>query len=137
MLSISDLKDMNFEVKKGDIKVKASDLEKLLDYFDFMQSFLANSLDELSEKEKNVLIESINFYKYTKNKYIVLGDLRTKQKRFFDVLKKFDDENFTKNSNQEEIDSARRKVLTIYLQAKMDRENLQKEIEIMEKELNL
>lgn len=130
---IKSIKEMNihdYMIKEGDIKVDAGELRHLFLLIEKYHIMIANTmLDELSEDERIKFNDDLQFVEYVQNKYIVLGDLRRKQKLWYDTMKKLEKKDFTKDATQEEIDNFKREIWEYYLEAKTERENLQKEIE--------
>lgn len=133
--SIYDMELSDYAVKEGDVKIDAEELKRLFLLVGEYHSML-RSMSDLNEETKKSLEKDLEFIEYAQNKYIVLGDLRRKQKYWFDILKKMDDKEFTKNVAVEEIDNLRREVYGYYLEAKTKRESLQKEIEQLKKNKN-
>lgn len=126
--SIYDMDLSDYAIKEGDVKVDAEELKRLFLLVGKYHSALCSMPDQSEEIQKD-LIKELEFIEYAQNKYIVLGDLRRKQKYWYDILKKMDDKEFTKDATAEEIDNLRREVYGYYLEAKTGRENLQKEID--------
>ena len=128
-MNISD-----YIVKEGDVKINADELKQLFSLIEKYHSMLCVNLDELNEEEKKTLDNGLQLVEYLQNKYLVLGDLRRKQKQWYDILKKLDNKEFAKNVTPQELDSLRREVWGYYLEAKTERENLQKEIDHLKEE---
>jgi len=125
--SIYDMDLSDFTIKEGDVKIDAEELKQLFLLIGEYHSMLC-SMPDLNKETQEALNRDLEFVEYAQNKYIVLGDLRRKQKYWFDIMKKMDDKEFTKNATLEEVDNLRREVYGYYLDAKTQRENLQKEI---------
>lgn len=132
--SIFDMNISDYIVKEGDVKINADELKQLFSLIEKYHSMLCVNLDELNEEEKKTLDNGLQLVEYLQNKYLVLGDLRRKQKQWYDILKKLDNKEFAKNVTPQELDSLRREVWGYYLKAKTERENLQKEIDHLKEE---
>ena len=132
--SIFDMNISDYIVKEGDVKINADELKQLFSLIEKYHSILCVNLDELNEEEKKTLDNGLQLVEYLQNKYLVLGDLRRKQKQWYDILKKLDNKEFAKNVTPQELDSLRREVWGYYLEAKTERENLQKEIDHLKEE---
>ena len=132
--SIFDRNISDYIVKEGDVKINADELKQLFSLIEKYHSMLCVNLDELNEEEKKTLDNGLQLVEYLQNKYLVLGDLRRKQKQWYDILKKLDNKEFAKNVTPQELDSLRREVWGYYLEAKTERENLQKEIDHLKEE---
>ena len=123
----------DYMIKDGDVKIDSAELRRLFLIIEKLQIMINdNIMDELNEYEKIKFNDDLSFIEYTQNKYIVLGDLRRKQKMWYDTLKKMEKKEFTKDATQEEIDAMKREIWGYYIEAKTDRENLQKEINKLE-----
>ena len=107
--SIYDMDLSDYAIKEGDVKVDAEELKRLFLLVGKYHSALCSMPDQSEEIQKD-LIKELEFIEYAQNKYIVLGDLRRKQKYWYDILKKMDDKEFTKDATAEEIDNLRREV---------------------------
>lgn len=129
MLSLEELEAGRFETKQGDIKVNADDLIMILNQLSFCQNLLGNQLNDLTEREKEKLLDGVKTYEYVKNKYIVLGDLRREQAWHYEILKKLENPSFTKKATKDEVEELRNNVFQKYLEFKKKREELQKELE--------
>lgn len=127
----------DFVIKDGDIKVDANEMRHLLIVVQGYHNILCSMLERLDVGDKSFLDTGLDYTEYFQNKYIVLGELRRKQKQWFDILKKFEDKSFTAQGTAEEIDGLRRNVWGIYLEEKSKREALQREVdEIKNKKYN-
>ena len=131
MERLCDMDIYNLDIKVGDVKVDSEELKLLFECLQNYHSILCNSLDIMSDEEKQSLENGIALVEYMQNKYLVLGHLRKSQKKMFDLLKKADDKDFTKNSTEEEIEKFRRTVWGLYLDDKTKREKLQAELDEM------
>lgn len=136
LTSIFDMNVNDYEIKDGDIKVNACEMRELLNIVQAYHNMLCVNLEQLDKDEQEELNNGLQFTEYFQNKYIVLGEARKKQKRWFDMLKKFDDKEFTKNSASEEIEECRRMVWGNYLEAKGERERIQRELDRRANEIN-
>ena len=135
MERLCDMDIYNLDIKMGDVKIDAEELKRLFECLQAYHEIICNSLDELSADEKENLEQGLIFTEYMQNKYLVLGHLRSSQKQWYDILQKFNDEDFTRNSTGEEVDEARRAVWEMYLDDKGKREKLQREVDERKKEL--
>jgi len=135
MERLCDMDIYNLDIKMGDVKIDAEELKRLFECLQAYHEIICNSLDELSADEKENLEQGLIFTEYMQNKYLVLGHLRRSQKQWYDILQKFNDEDFTRNSTGEEVDEARRAVWEMYLDDKGKREKLQREVDERKKEL--
>lgn len=127
--SIYDMDLSDYQIKEGDVKVNADDLRHLFSILSGYHSILGCMLSDLNEEERSFFDKGLNFTEYAQNKYIVIGDMRREQKKWYDILKKCDDKNFTKNATSEEVDNLRREVWGYYIEAKTKRETLQAELD--------
>lgn len=135
MERLCDIDIHALNIKKGDVKIDAVELERLFECLQAYHEIICNSLDDLSAEEKENLEHGMIFTEYMQNKYLVLGHLRQSQKQWYDILQRFNDENFTRNSTSEEVDEARRAVWGMYLDDKEKREKLQREVDAKKREL--
>lgn len=127
-MNISD-----YDIKEGDIKIDSEDLRQLFFLLENYRMLLSNMDFSLTAPETEDLTEWLKTTTYLQNKYIVMADLRFQQNKWFTILKKLDDEEFTKNATAEQVDSFRREVWSYYLEAKGKRESLQNELLSYEK----
>ncbi len=110
----------SFFSKDGDIKVNIEDLKAFFNCFDIIvdhvESTHGDSLSEFNGIEM--------FLDYFKNKYVVLNDLRNREKTAYDEMKMLNDSS--------KDDSVRRDSYGRYIEAKHNREKLQESIKIFE-----
>lgn len=135
MERLCDINIHAMDVKMGNVKIDAEELKRLFECLQAYHNILCNSLETLSDTEKENLEQGLIFTEYMQNKYLVLGHLRKSQKQMYDLLQKFNDAEFTRNSTGEEIDKARRTVWGLYLGDKEKREKLQREVDEKRREL--
>lgn len=135
MERLCDMNIHELDIKMGDVKIDAEELKRLFECLQAYHEIICNSLDELSADEKENLEQGLMYTEYMQNKYLVLGHLRKSQKQWYDILQRFNDDDFTKNSTSEEVDEARRTVWGMYLDDKDKREKLQREVDEMKQEL--
>lgn len=115
---------MHYTPKQGDIKVDSAELQALLAILEgFCDVVIRNSPAEEIEK----IGQKIKYIEYFNNKYIVLSELREKQKFWFNILKKVQ-EGGRQNASDEVFEKLKRDVLAEYLEQKTQRENLQREV---------
>lgn len=131
--SIYDMNISDYDIKEGDIKIDSEDLRQLFFLLENYRMLLSNMDFSLTAPETEDLTEWLKTTTYLQNKYIVMADLRFQQNKWFTILKKLDDEEFTKNATAEQVDSFRREVWSYYLEAKGKRESLQNELLSYEK----
>lgn len=129
MKKLYEMNVSDFDVKKGDIKIDSEELKKLFYVLETYHSMLCVMLNELDDEEKEKLENGMQFVEYMQNKYLVLQELRMKQKWWYDKLKQTEDKEFTKNATEKEIERVRRDIWGYYIEAKTERENLAKELE--------
>lgn len=120
-----------FKTKEGDIKVDSQDMRSLFELLENYHTILSNSLERLAPEEEEQLQKGLVLVELMQNKYIVMGDLRLQQKRWYDVLQKIDSRKLQgiENLTEDEITYLRREVLGFYIEAKQKREELKKELE--------
>ena len=128
MEKLCDIDIYALDVKIGDIKVDSTELKMLFECLEAYHSILCNALETLSDDERKELDKGLVLTEYMQNKYIVLGNYRLKQKQMYDLLQKFRDANFTKDSSAEEVEKANRTVWGFYLEEKGKRESLEREL---------
>lgn len=131
MISIYDMNLAEFKTKEGDIKVDSQDMRSLFELLENYHTILSNSLERLAPEEEEQLQKGLVLVELMQNKYIVMGDLRLQQKRWYDVLQKIDSRKLQgiENLTEDEITYLRREVLGFYIEAKQKREELKKELE--------
>lgn len=122
-------------LKNGDVKIDAKELKQLFLLIGDYHTILGNLLGELSPEEEKVFHKGMEFTEYVQNKYIVMGELREEQKKWYDALKRLDKKEYTKGMAEEEIDRLRKEVWGMYLEAKTKRENLKKELDKLSRNL--
>lgn len=111
-------------LKDGDIKVDSKELQYLFKIVGLATDFIPEDL-----KTQSVWRKRIEYLEYFEKKYFALGELRSNQKKWYTLLKKLEDSDFTKDMTKEEIEKMSRDVWGMYIEAKQQREMLQKEIE--------
>lgn len=136
LTSIFDMNVNDYKIKDGDIKVSAYEMKELLNVVQAYHNMLCVRLEQLDEQEQEELNKGLEYTEYFQNKYIVLGEARNKQKKWYDLLKKCDDKEFTKNATSEEIEELRRNLWGFYLEAKGERERIQREVDKKAEEIN-
>lgn len=131
MISIYDMNLAEFKTKEGDIKVDSQDMRSLFELLENYHTILSNSLERLVPEEEEQLQKGLVLVERMQNKYIVMGDLRLQQKRWYDVLQKIDSRKLQgiENLTEDEITYLRQEVLGFYIEAKQKREELKKELE--------
>ncbi len=131
MISIYDMNLAEFKTKEGDIKVDSQDMRSLFDLLENYHTILLNSLEQLTPDQEQQLQTGLALVERMQNKYIVMGDLRLQQKRWYDVLQKIDSRKLQgmENLTEDEITSLRKEVLGFYIEAKQKREELKRELE--------
>ncbi len=129
MKSIFEMNLEDYAPKEGDIKVDSSEFLLLLKMIEKYHNIICSSLKTLSSQENDDVNFGLEYVEYIQNKYVVLGDLRREQKKWYDILKKLDDKEFVSNISIDEADNLRSQVFGFYLDAKTKRENLQKEVD--------
>ena len=126
--SILEMDVDDFRVKPGDIKVDSEELRTMLRYVQQYHDLLAGMADQLTPENQELLQQGLRFTEIFQNQYIVLSDLRQKQKFYYDILQKLKDKDYTKGHSDDEIEELRREVWGMYIAAKTKRETLQKEV---------
>jgi len=131
MISIYDMNLAEFKTKEGDIKVDSQDMRSLFELLENYHTILSNSLERLAPEEEEQLQKGLALVELMQNKYIVMGELRLQQKRWYDALQKIDSRKLQgiENLTEDEITCLRQEVLGFYIEAKQKREELKKELE--------
>ena len=130
MIDLSKMNVNDFILKEGEIKVDSSELKRILS---IIQSYHTIIFEEMKLPLSEVVVKDLEFIELFQNKYIVLGELRQKQKMWFDILKKLDNKEFTKATPEEEIEKTKRIIWGNYIEAKTMRETIQNEINELSK----
>lgn len=122
------LDPLEYTTKEGDIKVDSHEFKVLLSMF-------GQALDMLNEAQAGQSTDRTEFLEkaqsvecYMKEKYLLLGSLRKQQKIMYDILQKIQNNSADLNMNAERIEECKNYILEQYLDFKMKRENLQKEL---------
>lgn len=129
LTSILNMDVNDYEIKDGDIKVNAYEIKELLNVIQSYHNMLCVNLEKLDEQEQEELNKGLQFTEYFQNKYIVLGEARLKQKHWYELLKKCDNKELKKSASYEEIEELRRTIWGYYLEAKGERERIQRELD--------
>lgn len=117
--------------KDGKINIEFQELKKLFKVIEQYQQLLGNMLDDMNDDEKNEFVKAIDYVEYMLNKYLLLPDISRKQKEWYETLQKFKSDEFTQNSSLEAVEETRRDVWGLYLEAKKEREDLKKELDLL------
>lgn len=99
-------------LKQGDIKVNTCDLGRVIMFANNCQSIIGNNFDILSEEEKSMFLQEIDFYRTFIEKYVVSSDLRRREHLWFSLVRVVDEETFVK---VEEKDVANKEELDFYM----------------------
>lgn len=132
MEKLEDINIHNLDIKLGDIKVDAAELQRLFDLLGVYHNILYYELqDQLKPEQKEDLQHGLAYTEYLQNKYLVLGHLRENQRQMFDFMK--DLEKFAQKKDNEdelkEIEKLKRDAWGMYVETKNEREKLQKEVD--------
>lgn len=117
--------------KDGKINIEFQELKKLFKIIELYHKLLGNMLDDMNDDEKDEFVKAIDYVEYMLNKYLVLPDISRKQKEWYETLQKFKSDEFTQNSSLEAVEETRRDVWGLYLEAKKEREDLKKELDLL------
>lgn len=117
--------------KDGKINIEFQELKKLFKIIEQYHQLLGNMLDDMNDDEKDEFVKAIDYVEYMLNKYLVLPDISRKQKEWYETLQKFKSDEFTQNSSPEAVEETRRDVWGLYLEAKKEREDLKKELDML------
>lgn len=117
--------------RDGKINIEFQELKKLFKIIEQYHQLLGNMLDDMNDDEKNEFVKAIDYVEYMLNKYLLLPDISRKQKEWYETLQKFKSDEFTQNSSPEAVEETRRDVWGLYLEAKKEREDLKKELDML------
>lgn len=109
-------------VKKGDVKIDSEELLELIRHLYNNIVYVGNyALADLSKEERAEFDCGISFCEYIVNKHMVLGEARREQAEAYTMMKKVQE-------NGKMDDKIKREVYGMYLDKKMNRENLEREV---------
>ena len=117
--------------KDGKINIEFQELKKLFKIIEQYHQLLGNMLDDMNDDEKDEFVKAIDYVEYMLNKYLVLPDISRKQKEWFEILQKFKNPEFTQNLSPDAVEETRRDAWGLYLDAKKEREDLKKELDML------
>lgn len=131
MKNIFEMSVLDFETKFGNINVDAAELKQLLYKVEKLQSIL-NSQEII---DTDFMEKYQDYLEYFRNKYIVLGDLRVKEKSSFDFMKTIEKNlKIFSGKDYEKLNELYKTQYEEYLNCKNKRIDLQRTLEDIKKE---